>query len=195
MTTRILVTGGAGFIGSHYVQALLSAKDADPVEVTVLDALTYAGRPENLDPVRTDPRLAFVHGDVRDAALVDRLLADHDQVVHLAAETHVDRSIAGAADFVTTNVVGTHTLLDAAVRHRIAVFVLVSTDEVYGSIDSGSWPETDPLRPNSPTRPRRRPLTCWRWPSTARTAWTCGSPAAPTTTGRGSSPRSSSRCS
>ncbi|WP_327290902.1 dTDP-glucose 4,6-dehydratase [Streptomyces sp. NBC_01198] len=147
--TRVLVTGGAGFIGSHYVRALL-ASDAEPVEVTVLDALTYAGCPANLDPVRSDPRFSFVHGDIRDATLVDRLLARHDQVVHLAAETHVDRSIAGAADFVTTNVTGTHTLLDAAVRHGVAVFVQVSTDEVYGSIEAGSWPETDPLRPNSP---------------------------------------------
>lgn len=148
-TTRILVTGGAGFIGSHYVRTLLAQHD-EAVEVTVLDALTYAGRAENLDAVRADPRLSFVHGDIRDAALVDRLLARHDQVVHLAAETHVDRSIAGAADFVTTNVVGTHTLLDAAVRGAVTVFVHVSTDEVYGSIEAGSWPETDPLRPNSP---------------------------------------------
>jgi dTDP-glucose 4,6-dehydratase len=149
MTTRILVTGGAGFIGSHYVRTLL-AGDAGPVEVTVLDALTYAGSRSNLDPVRSDPRLSFVHGDIRDATLVDRLAARHDQIVHLAAETHVDRSIEGAADFVTTNVVGTHTLLEAAVRHGIAVFVHVSTDEVYGSIAHGSWPETDPVRPNSP---------------------------------------------
>ncbi|MFG1805826.1 dTDP-glucose 4,6-dehydratase [Streptomyces sp. NPDC049040] len=149
MTTRILVTGGAGFIGSHYVRALL-AQDDGRVEVTVLDALTYAGRRVNLDAVRGDPRFSFVHGDIGDAILVDRLLARHDQVVHLAAETHVDRSIAGAADFVTTNVTGTHTLLEAAVRHGIDVFVQVSTDEVYGSIEAGSWPETDPLDPNSP---------------------------------------------
>ncbi|WP_433889723.1 dTDP-glucose 4,6-dehydratase [Streptomyces sp. CA-111067] len=155
MTTRILVTGGAGFIGSHYVRTLLEDSPqapARPVELTVLDALTYAGDPSNLDPVRDDPRFSFVHGDIRDAAAVDRLLAGrpHDQIVHFAAETHVDRSITGAADFVTTNVVGTQVLLDAALRHGVGTFVHISTDEVYGSIPLGSWPETDPLDPNSP---------------------------------------------
>jgi dTDP-glucose 4,6-dehydratase len=150
MTTRILVTGGAGFIGSHYVRTLLGPHGDQDVTVTVLDALTYAGNPANLDAVRDNPRFTFVHGDICDAGLVDRLMSRHDQVVHFAAESHVDRSIAGAADFVRTNVAGTQTLLDAALRHGPTTFVHISTDEVYGSIDIGSWPETDPLAPNSP---------------------------------------------
>jgi dTDP-glucose 4,6-dehydratase len=145
---RILVTGGAGFIGSHYVRTMLGGDD--DVEITVLDKLTYAGNPVNLDPVRGDQRFDFVRGDICDVDLVDKLVASHDQVVHFAAESHVDRSITGAAEFVRTNVVGTHTLLDAALRHRLRTFVHISTDEVYGSIPTGSWPETDPLRPNSP---------------------------------------------
>jgi dTDP-glucose 4,6-dehydratase len=145
---RILVTGGAGFIGSHYVRTMLGGDD--DVEITVLDKLTYAGNPANLDPVRGDQRFDFVRGDICDVDLVDKLAASHDQVVHFAAESHVDRSITGAAEFVRTNVVGTHTLLDAALRHRLRTFVHISTDEVYGSIPTGSWPETDPLRPNSP---------------------------------------------
>ncbi|WP_319459650.1 dTDP-glucose 4,6-dehydratase [Micromonospora sp. RTP1Z1] len=149
---RILVTGGAGFIGSAYVRRLLS--DAEPAvdvgAVTVLDAFTYAGTEGSLDPVRTDPRLRVVRGDVRDAPLVDATVAGHDVVVHFAAESHVDRSITGAAAFVTTNVVGTQTLLDAALRHGVRRFVQVSTDEVYGSVATGSWTERSPLDPSSP---------------------------------------------
>ncbi len=148
MTTRLLVTGGAGFIGSHHVRTLL-ADDRD-IEVTVLDKLTYAGNPANLDPVRGDARFAFVQGDICDAALVDKLAGEHDEIVHFAAETHVDRSILGAKAFVQTNVVGTQILLDAALANGVRTFVHVSTDEVYGSIDKGSWPETDPVQPNSP---------------------------------------------
>ncbi|MQY14390.1 dTDP-glucose 4,6-dehydratase [Streptomyces sp. RB5] len=144
--TRILVTGGAGFIGSHYVRTVL----APGTDITVLDKLTYAGNPANLDPVRDRPGFAFVRGDVCDAELVGKLTAEHDQVVHFAAESHVDRSIDGGAEFVRTNVLGTHTLIDAAHRAGVDVFVHVSTDEVYGSIDAGSWPETHPLAPNSP---------------------------------------------
>lgn len=148
---RILVTGGAGFIGSHYVRTLLGPDGPDGLDtVTVLDKLTYAGNPANLDRVRDDPRFEFVHGDIRDAELAGKLVAGHDQVVHFAAESHVDRSILGAAEFVLTNVVGTQTLLDAALHSGSATFVYVSTDEVYGSIAEGSWPETDPLSPNSP---------------------------------------------
>jgi dTDP-glucose 4,6-dehydratase len=155
---RILVTGGAGFIGSEYVRLLLgkplgSADGVPPLEptvVTVLDKLTYSGNLANLDPVRDDPRLRFVQGDICDPVVVDEVVADHDVIVHFAAESHVDRSIAGAAPFVTTNVLGTQTLLDAALRHRTGRFVHVSTDEVYGSIDEGSWTETWPLAPNSP---------------------------------------------
>jgi dTDP-glucose 4,6-dehydratase len=141
------VTGGAGFIGSHHVGALLRDRAA---RVTVLDALTYAGDPANLDAVRGHPGLRFVHGDVRDAALVDRLAAECDQIVHFAAHTHVDRSIADARDFTDTNVLGTQTLLDAALRHGVAVFVHVSTDEVYGSLATGAADENAPLRPSSP---------------------------------------------
>ena len=116
----------------------------------VLDAFTYAGRIENLDPVRDDPRLRVEHGDIRDPQRVAEVLTGADLVVHCAAETHVDRSITGAADFVTTNVVGTQVLLQAALDLGVGRFVHVSTDEVYGSIEDGAWPETDPLEPNSP---------------------------------------------
>ncbi len=150
MTTRLLVTGGAGFIGSHFVRTLLGAQGPGDVAVTVLDKLTYAGNPANLDEVRGHPGFAFVHGDICDGELVGRLTAAHDQVVHFAAESHVDRSISSGTEFVRTNVLGTHTLLDAAHRAGIETFVHVSTDEVYGTIDEGSWPETDPLRPSSP---------------------------------------------
>jgi dTDP-glucose 4,6-dehydratase len=151
---RILVTGGAGFIGSHYVRTLLT--DGYPgttygdAEVVVLDKLTYAGNLANLEPVVSSPRLRFVEGDILDVGLVDDLISGSDAVVHFAAESHVDRSILGAADFVMTNVVGTQTLLEAARRHEVARFVHVSTDEVYGSIDEGSWTEEQPLEPNSP---------------------------------------------
>ena len=149
---KILVTGGAGFIGSHYVRCALSGrypglKDADLV---VLDKLTYAGNLANLEPVADSERLRFVEGDILDIELVDSLMAEADQVVHFAAESHVDRSIFGAAEFVVTNVVGTQTLLHSALRHGVTQFVHVSTDEVYGSIDTGSWPESNPLEPNSP---------------------------------------------
>jgi len=149
---RYLVTGGAGFIGSHYVRSLLTSgwTSADVASVTVLDSLTYAGNRANLDPVALDPRLTFVHGDICDADLVDGLIADADAVVHFAAESHVDRSIDGARVFVHTNVIGTQTLLEAALRHRTGRFVHVSTDEVYGSIDEGSWTEDAPVAPNSP---------------------------------------------
>ncbi|MFF5218746.1 dTDP-glucose 4,6-dehydratase [Micromonospora sp. NPDC000442] len=155
---RILVTGGAGFIGSEYVRTLLGVPGGsaagvpalEPAQVTVLDALTYSGNRANLAPVADDPRLRFVPGDIRDPDVVDRAVAGHDVVVHFAAESHVDRSIAGAAPFVTTNVLGTQNLLDAALRHGVARFVHVSTDEVYGSIADGSWTEDWPLAPNSP---------------------------------------------
>jgi len=149
---KIVVTGGAGFIGSHYVRSALSGAypataDADLV---VLDKLTYAGNRQNLAPVAGSPRLDFVEGDICDRALVDDVLAGADAVVHFAAESHVDRSITGAADFVLTNVLGTQTLLEASRAAGVGRFVHVSTDEVYGSIAEGSWPETHPLEPNSP---------------------------------------------
>ena len=146
---RVLVTGGAGFIGSHYVRTLLA--DGYPAfagaEVVVLDLLTYAGTRTNLPE---DPRLEFVQGDIRDPAAVAAVMAGTDVVVHFAAESHVDRSISGASDFVSTNVVGTQVLLQAALDARVSRFVHVSTDEVYGSIDEGSWTEDQPLEPNSP---------------------------------------------
>ncbi|WP_030185498.1 dTDP-glucose 4,6-dehydratase [Streptomyces violaceorubidus] len=145
---NILVTGAAGFIGSHYVRGLLASDAPGAPRITVLDALTYAGTTANLELAH--PRLEFVHGDIRDAPLVDKLTAEADQVVHFAAESHVDRSIHAASDFVLTNVVGTQNLLDAALRHGVAPFVHVSTDEVYGSVDSGSAAEEYPLRPSSP---------------------------------------------
>jgi dTDP-glucose 4,6-dehydratase len=149
---RLLITGGAGFIGSHFVRSVLSGSypslaDAD---VTVLDNLTYAGNMQNLAPVAESARLTFVRGDIVDPEVVSDVMAGHDAVVHFAAESHVDRSIAGAAHFVATNVVGTQTLLEAARRHGVAKFVHVSTDEVYGSIPAGSWSEEMLLEPNSP---------------------------------------------
>jgi dTDP-glucose 4,6-dehydratase len=145
---NLLVTGAAGFIGSTYVRMLLADDGPDAPHITVLDKLTYAGTLTNLPS--DHPRLRFVQGDICDAPLVDKLVAESDQVVHFAAESHVDRSIEGAADFVRTNVLGTQTLLDAALRHGVGPFVHISTDEVYGSIETGSWPETHPLGPNSP---------------------------------------------
>jgi dTDP-glucose 4,6-dehydratase len=145
---NLLVTGAAGFIGSTYVRTLLASDEPDAPRITVLDKLTYAGTLDNLE--LDHPRLEFVQGDIRDAELVDKLTADADQVVHFAAESHVDRSISGADDFVLTNMVGTQTLLDAALRQGVQTFVHISTDEVYGSIEQGSWPEEHPLRPSSP---------------------------------------------
>ncbi|MFI7603117.1 dTDP-glucose 4,6-dehydratase [Actinoplanes sp. NPDC049681] len=149
---NLLVTGGAGFIGSAFVRAVLA--DALPglegARVTVLDKLTYAGNFANLGPVAESKRLDFVPGDVCDAALVEPVVRKHDHVVHFAAESHVDRSIVAAAEFATTNVLGTQILLDAALRHGIERFVHVSTDEVYGSVPSGACTETTPLSPTSP---------------------------------------------
>jgi dTDP-glucose 4,6-dehydratase len=148
---RYLVTGGAGFIGSHYVRSLLEGNlGAEVAGVTVLDKLTYAGNPANLAAVAEDARYSFVQGDICDGAVLDAVVPGHDVVVNFAAETHVDRSIAGPQDFVITNVVGTQALLDACRRHAIPRVVHIGTDEVYGSIDSGSWTEESPLLPNSP---------------------------------------------
>ncbi|MDX6244618.1 MAG: dTDP-glucose 4,6-dehydratase [Frankiales bacterium] len=149
---RVLVTGGAGFIGSHYVRTLLTGgyEGVQVERVTVYDKLTYAGNLANLEPVAADPRYRFVHGDIVDAAALDAALPGHDVVVNFAAETHVDRSITGAADFVVTNVLGTQALLEACLRNSVARVLHVSTNEVYGSIDEGSWTEDWPLLPNSP---------------------------------------------
>lgn len=140
---RMLVTGGAGFIGSHFVRSC-----ADTDEVTVLDKLTYAGNPANLAPVTG--RFTFVRGDICDAGLLREVVPGHDLVVNFAAESHVDRSIAGAGEFVRSNVLGVQTLMQACLDAGTPKVVQVSTDEVYGSIEDGSWDETAPLSPNSP---------------------------------------------
>jgi dTDP-glucose 4,6-dehydratase len=149
---RVLVTGGAGFIGSHYVRTLLT--DGYPgfeqAQVTVLDKLTYAGNLANLEPVADSPRLTFVRGDICDADLLATVVPGHDATINFAAETHVDRSIAGASSFVATNVMGAQVLLQACLNANIPRVVQVSTDEVYGSVASGSWAEDAPLEPNSP---------------------------------------------
>jgi dTDP-glucose 4,6-dehydratase len=152
MSMRVLVTGGAGFIGSHFVRQTLSGSYPwlAEAEVVVLDKLTYAGNEANLAPVADDPRLTFVRGDICDGVLVAELMSGVDLVVHFAAESHVDRSILGSADFVLTNVLGTQTLLQGALGAGVGKFVHVSTDEVYGSIEQGSWSEDHVLEPNSP---------------------------------------------
>jgi dTDP-glucose 4,6-dehydratase len=149
---RLFVTGGAGFIGSHYVRTVLAGaypgfEDAD---VTVFDKLTYAGNPANLDPVAGNPRYRFVHGDICDPLALDAVIPGHDVVVNFAAETHVDRSIIGAAHFGLTNFVGAQQVFDASLRHRVGRVVHVSTDEVYGTIPVGAWTEEHVLEPNSP---------------------------------------------
>jgi dTDP-glucose 4,6-dehydratase len=157
---HVLVTGGAGFIGSWFVRYLLS--QYPNVHITNLDALFYAGNLQNLADVEANPalkaRYQFVHGDIRDAALVSRLLNEPnvfgqkiDALVNIAAQTHVDRSITGPSIFVETNVLGTQTLLEAARLAKIAKFVQVSTDEVYGSLgETGAFSETTPIDPSSP---------------------------------------------
>ncbi|WP_433254749.1 dTDP-glucose 4,6-dehydratase [Streptosporangium sp. CA-135522] len=146
---RILVTGGAGFIGSHYVRCLLEGRypGYEGADVTVLDKLTYAGSRSTLP--MDDPRLTFVRGDICDRGLLMDLLPGHDAVVHFAAESHVDRSITDPEVFVRTNVLGTQTLMDCCLHRGIERILHVSTDEVYGSIDQGTWAEDAPLSPSS----------------------------------------------
>jgi len=145
---KILVTGGAGFIGSNFVRYVLRHHPDDAV--VNLDKLTYAGNLENLRDVEADPRYRFVRGDIGDAGLVRDAMDGVDAVVHMAAETHVDRSNLGADEFLRTNVNGTFILLEAARERRVGRFLLVSTDEVYGSIAQGHAREGDPLRPSNP---------------------------------------------
>jgi dTDP-glucose 4,6-dehydratase len=149
---RILIAGGAGFVGSHYVRTLLAGgyPGFEPTTVTVLDKLTYAGNLANLTAVADDPRLAFCQGDIVDQRLLADLVPGHDTVINFAAETHVDRSIAGAADFVAANVLGVQALMQACLDADVRRVIQVSTDEVYGSISHGSWAENAPLAPNSP---------------------------------------------
>jgi dTDP-glucose 4,6-dehydratase len=144
---RILVTGGAGFIGSNYVRHVLANTDD---EVTVYDALTYAGNLSTLRDVDDDPRFKFVKGNICDPGTLEDAMAGHDAVVHFAAESHVDRSIAGPDDFINTNCFGTNIVMDAARRLEMSRVVHIGTDEVYGSVEVGSSRETDPLEPRSP---------------------------------------------
>ncbi|GII64078.1 dTDP-glucose 4,6-dehydratase [Sphaerisporangium krabiense] len=147
---RVLVTGGAGFIGSHYVRTVLTGgyPSLAGAKVTVLDALTYAGNLANLEPVTG--AYEFVHGDVCDTELLADVVPGHDLVVNFAAESHVDRSIDGPSAFVRTNVLGTQAVLQACLDAGVRKVVQVSTDEVYGSVDVGSWTEESPLQPRSP---------------------------------------------
>jgi len=144
---KLFVTGAAGFIGSAYVRHVLATSDD---HVTVYDALTYAGNPENLRSLEGDPRYRFVHADICDRGAVAEAMAGHDVVVHFAAESHVDRSIVDPDAFVRTNCDGTNVLCDVARRLGVERFVHISTDEVYGSIDVGSFSEASPLSPRSP---------------------------------------------
>lgn len=144
---KLFVTGGAGFIGSNYVRWIFENTDA---EVTVFDALTYAGVRQNLAEFEDSPRFDFVHGDITDREAVSAALPGHSHVVHFAAESHVDRSILGPDAFISANVGGTNVMCDVARQHDVERFVHISTDEVYGSIDEGSFVESDPLEPRSP---------------------------------------------
>ena len=148
---RILVTGGAGFIGSNFIRMIANGDLQGISGVKVLDKLTYAGVKSNLDSVANLSRYEFIQGDICDRSVVSELLLDVDAVINFAAESHVDRSISGASDFVKTNIEGVHVLLDAIkVSGRQIRFLQISTDEVYGTIEEGSWTEEWPLLPNSP---------------------------------------------
>jgi len=146
----MLVTGGAGFIGSNFIRHMLAEHPDTPI--VNLDVLTYAGNPESLRDVADNPNYIFVHGDICDPGAIAAVFRNHpiETVVHFAAESHVDRSIADGSTFVRTNVLGTFTLLDYALKHGVGRFIHVSTDEVYGSTPEGSFVETDNLNPSSP---------------------------------------------
>lgn len=146
---RVLVTGGAGFVGSNFVRRILDGTLQGFSSVTVLDSLTYAGTLTNL-AVLPEDSFEFVHGDICDQEVTSNLAKRHDVIINFAAESHVDRSILSSREFVMSNVVGTQTLLDAARRGSVGTIIQVSTDEVYGSISEGSWRETNSLLPNSP---------------------------------------------
>jgi dTDP-glucose 4,6-dehydratase len=145
---RLLVTGGAGFIGSHFIRHLL--RQHPDYKVTNLDKLTYAGNLENVADAADHPNYRFVKGDISDRKLVDRLAAEVDTIVNFAAETHVDRSIEDSTPFLTTNILGTQTLIEAALRHRHPRYIQISTDEVYGDTMEGFFTEASPLKPSSP---------------------------------------------
>lgn len=145
---RILVTGGCGFIGSNFIRYMI--KKYPEYEITNLDKLTYAGNPENLKDIENNKNYSFIKGDICDIILTQKLAAEHDIIVNFAANTHVDRSILDADDFIQTNFVGTYTLLEAAKDNNIKLFIQIGTDECYGSISSGYSKETDAIEPNSP---------------------------------------------
>jgi dTDP-glucose 4,6-dehydratase len=147
---RVLVTGGAGFIGSNFVEMALTDQFPNISSVIVLDKLTYAGKLSNLAKVSSHSKFEFTLGDICDVELVNDLAGRVDAIINFAAESHVDRSIEDSSEFIRTNVLGTQVLLDAAKKHKVKKFVQVSTDEVYGSILEGSWDEDQPLLPNSP---------------------------------------------
>lgn len=147
---KILVTGGAGFIGSNFVKLLIQSKEFRVEKIIVLDKLTYAGNLANLAESMNDSRVDFVKGDINDSKLIANLYKKVDAVVHFAAESHVDRSIKSSTEFLVTNILGTGNLLENLRSFPHIKFLHVSTDEVYGSINQGSWDENEPLRPNSP---------------------------------------------
>ncbi len=146
---RLLVTGGAGFIGSNFVRRIVNGTYPGVSQLTVLDKLTYAGTLKNLEMLPKES-FEFIKGDIANPDLISDLTKRHDAIVNFAAESHVDRSITGARDFIETNVLGVQNLLAASLQNQVSVFVQVSTDEVYGSISEGSWSEEFPLLPNSP---------------------------------------------
>lgn len=148
---RVVITGAAGFIGSRFTEMLLGEADRLGYDdIVLLDALTYSGRRENMASALSDPRVHFVLGSITDAEVTNDVLMNAHAVIHFAAESHVDRSITGARAFFETNVLGTQQLLESARRRDVERFVHVSTDEVYGSIETGSWREDHLLEPNSP---------------------------------------------
>ena len=146
---RLLVTGGAGFIGSNFVRRIVDGTFSGISQVTVLDKLTYAGTLKNLEML-PENSFEFIRGDISDPGLVSDLVKRKDAIVNFAAESHVDRSITGARDFIETNILGVQNLLAAALTNEVKTFVQISTDEVYGTISKGSWDEDFPLLPNSP---------------------------------------------
>jgi len=147
---KLLITGGLGFIGSNFIRHIMNKYPE--YKIVNLDKMTYAGNPENLRDIEKDPHYKFVRGCVADENLVNELFSGEkpDAIIHFAAESHVDRSIHGSLDFVQTNVMGTRVMLDAAKNYKIERFIYISTDEVYGDIEVGSFKEEDPFRPNSP---------------------------------------------
>lgn len=151
---KIFVTGGAGFIGSEFVRMSLNGDlqeiGINPTKVIVYDALTYAGNLNNLKSISSDIRYEFIQGNICDPQILNKIPDDCDLIINFAAESHVDRSIDGPDIFVKTNILGTQNLLEAAKKKGVKKFVQISTDEVYGSIETGSWDELFPLKPNSP---------------------------------------------